>query len=131
MLNRIDCTAPKLMPTSLAMLRRSPLLSHISSMCTTLTFLSAVASLGQPDRPSSSTISLPLLNSAAYSFNCAIGRRQDPKGFLHEVLMNFLGRYSILTEVLDNRSDFKCLHYANVSYPPLLGSPKKYPHTLI
>ena len=33
---RIDSTAPKLMPTSLAMLRRSRLLSHITRVCTTL-----------------------------------------------------------------------------------------------
>ena len=39
---RIDSTAPKLMPTSLAMLRRWPLLSHITRVCTTLTFSSAV-----------------------------------------------------------------------------------------
>ena len=47
----IDCTAPKLMPTSLAMPRRSRLLSHITRVCTTLTFSSAVASLGRSDRP--------------------------------------------------------------------------------
>ena len=34
--------------------------------------------------------------------------------------MNFLGRRSFLTEVLDNRPDFKFLQVANVSHPPLL-----------
>ena len=65
MLVRINCTAPKLMPTSLALLRRSCLLhvSHITRMCATLTFSSAVASLGRPDRPSSSLLSLPLLKN--------------------------------------------------------------------
>ena len=48
------------MPTSLAMLRRSCLLSHIIRVCTTMTFSSVVASLRQPDCPSSSTLSLPL-----------------------------------------------------------------------
>ena len=57
---RISCTAPKIMPTSLAMLRRSCLLSHITRVCTTLTFSSVVASLGRPNPPSSSTLSLPL-----------------------------------------------------------------------
>ena len=46
-------------------------------------------------------------------------RRLIPKGF-HEVFMNFLGRHSFLTEVLDNSFDFKFLHFANVSHPPLL-----------
>ena len=45
------------MPTSLAMLRRSRPLSHIARVCKTLTFSSAVASLGLPDRPSYSTLS--------------------------------------------------------------------------
>ena len=53
---RNNCTAPKLMPTSLTMLHRSCLLSHIARVCTTLTFSSVVAS---PHTPS-----LPLLNSA-------------------------------------------------------------------
>ena len=56
-----------------------------------------------------------LLNSAAHF----VRRRLLPKGF-HEVFMNFLGRHCFLTEVLDNRSDFKFLHFANVSHPPLL-----------
>ena len=108
---RIDCTAQKLMPTSQATLLRSRLLSHISRVCTTLTFSSAVASL---------TLSLPLLNSAAhFSLHCAITTRLLPKGF-HVVFMNFLGRHSFLTEVLDNHSDFKFLHFANVSHPSLL-----------
>ena len=47
----IDCTAQKLMPTSLAMLRRSRLLSHITRVCTTLTFSSVAVSLGRSDRP--------------------------------------------------------------------------------
>ena len=71
---RIDCTAPKLMPTSLAMLRRSRLLSHITRVCKNLTFSSAVASFERPHHSSSSTLSPPLLNSAAqtdllYHFN--------------------------------------------------------------
>ena len=64
-------------------------------------------------------------------FHCAIRRRLLPKGF-HEVFMNFLGRYFFLTEVLDNRSDFKFLHFANVSHPPLLKvlymSNQTWPH---
>ena len=65
----------------LAMLRRSRLLSHITRVCTTLTFSSAVAYFGRPDRPSSSTFSLPLLNSAAHFFHCTIRWRLLPKGF--------------------------------------------------
>ena len=34
--------------------------------------------------------------------------------------MNFIRRYPFLTEVLDNRLDFKFLHFANVSHLPLL-----------
>ena len=68
-------------------------LSHITRVCTTLTISSVGASLGRPNHPS--------------------------KGF-HEVFMNLLGRHSFLNEVLDNRSDFKFLHFANVSHPPLL-----------
>ena len=56
---RIDCSAPKRMPTSLTMLHMSRLLSHITKVYTTMTFSSAVASLGWPDRPSSSTLSPP------------------------------------------------------------------------
>ena len=67
---RIDCTAPKLVPTLLAMLPRSHFLSHITRVCTTLTFSSVVASLGRPDSPSSSTLSLLLLNSVAHYSLC-------------------------------------------------------------
>ena len=70
---RIDCTAPKLMPTSLAMVRRSRLLSHMTEVCTTLTFSSAVASLGRPDR-SSSTLPPPPLKLCWLFFHCAIKR---------------------------------------------------------
>ena len=34
--------------------------------------------------------------------------------------MNFLGRHSFLTEVLDKHSGFKFHHFAYVSHPPLL-----------
>ena len=34
--------------------------------------------------------------------------------------MNLFGWHSFLTEVIDNRSDFKFLFFANVSHPPLL-----------
>ena len=63
-------------------------------------------------------------------FHCAIRRRLLPKGF-HEVFMNFLERHSFLTEILDNCSDFKFLHFANVSHPPLLRSAShKQPSTI-
>ena len=75
---RINCTAPKLMLTSLAMLRRSHLLSHITWVCTTLTFSSVVAYFGWQDYPSSSMLSLPLLNSAAQFFNCF--KKETPSG---------------------------------------------------
>ena len=65
MSDRIDCTAPKLMPNSLALLRMSRLFLHTTKMCTTLTFTSAVASLGRPDV---SMISFPLINSTARLF---------------------------------------------------------------
>ena len=103
------------MLTSLAMLRSRHLLSHITRVCMTLTFSSAVTSFGRPDRPSSSTLSLLLLNCAAFF---SLWYKVLPNGF-HEVFMNFLGRHSLFTEVLDNHSDFKFLHFANVSHPPL------------
>ena len=59
-------------------------------------------------------------------FHCAIRRRLLPKGF-HEDFMNFLGMHSFLTEVLDNRSDFKFLHFANVLHPPLKNALQKQP----
>ena len=34
----------------------------------------------------------------------------------NEVFMNFLGRHSFVTEVLDIGSDFKFLYFANVSH---------------
>ena len=46
----IDCTAPKLILTSQAMLSRSRPLSNITWVCTTLTFSSAMASLGQCEK---------------------------------------------------------------------------------
>ena len=52
-------------------------------------------------------------------FHCAIRRRLIRKCF-HEVSMKFLGRLSFLTEVFGNCSDFKFLHFANLSHPPLL-----------
>ena len=102
------------------MLRRSRFLSHITRACTTLTFSSVGASLWRPDRSSSSTLSFPPLKRCCLFIQCAIRRRLLPKGF-HEVFMNFLGKHSFLTEVLDNRSDYKFLHFANVSQPPLLN----------
>ena len=65
---RFDCTAPKIMATSLPLLCMSRLLSHIIMVCTTMTFLSAVASLGQSDHRSPSMLSLSLLNPAAHFF---------------------------------------------------------------
>ena len=107
---------PKFVPTYLAMLRTSLLLSNITRACTTLTVSSAMAArFGRPDRPSSSTLSFP---PAAHFLLC-YRRRILPKCF-HEVFMIFLGRYFFLTEVIDNRSDFKFLHFANVSHPPPL-----------
>ena len=108
----------KLKPASLVMLRRSRLLSHITRVCTTLKFSSALTSLVQPGPPPPSTISLPL-KSCCLFFHCAIKRRFLLKG-VHKVFRNFLGRHSFLSEVLDNRSDFKFLHFANVSQLPLL-----------
>ena len=63
------------------------------------------------------SLSISLLNSAAYFIT--VRRRLIHKGF-HEIFRNFLGRHSFLIEELDNRSDFKLLHFANVSHPPLL-----------
>ena len=63
-----------------------------------LTLSSAVASLGA--RPSIiSALSLPLLNSAAHCFHCAIRRRLLSKGF-HEVFKNLLERHSFLQKYL-------------------------------
>ena len=43
-------------------------ITHNLRVCTFLTFSSVVVSLGRPDRPSSSTLSLPLLNYATHFF---------------------------------------------------------------
>ena len=91
---RIDCTAPKLMPTSLAICGRSRLLSHITRVFTTLIFLSAVASLRRLDHTSSSVLSFPL-KLCSPCFQCAIRRRLLPMGF-NEVSMIFLERHSFL-----------------------------------
>ena len=48
----------------------------------------------------------PPLKLCCPFFHCVISRRHLSKGF-HDVLMNFFGRYSFLTEVLDNCSEFK------------------------
>ena len=73
------------------------------------------------------------LNYAAIFFHCAIRRRLLSKG-IYELFINFLGRHSFLTKVLDNRSDFRFLHFANVSHPPLLKvlyiSNQAWPHAL-
>ena len=72
MLVRFDFTALKVMPTSLAMLQRSRLLSHMARVCTTFTFSSVVASLRRPDHPSSSMLSetLPLKTLLPISSLC-------------------------------------------------------------
>ena len=69
------------MPTSLAILRKSRLLSHITRLCTISTFSSVVASLGRPDLSSSSMLSLPRLISAVHFFHRVIRRRLIPKCF--------------------------------------------------
>ena len=81
----------------------------------TLTFSLAVASLERPDRQSPH-----LLNSAAHFFHCTTYTRRILPNCFHKVFMNYLGRHSVLTEVLDNRSDFKLLHFEIVLHPPLL-----------
>ena len=105
---KIDCTAPKLMPTFLAMLQRSRLLTHITRVCTNLKFSSAVAAR----QPINLNALSPSLKLCCQFFHCAISRRLHPKGF-HEVFRNFLG-HSFLTEVLDNRTGFFFFHFANV-----------------
>ena len=119
---RIDSTVPKLMPTTLPMLLRSPI-THNQDVHDLQHFHQRWL-----DRLSFST--LPLVNSAAHFFYCAIRKRLLPKGF-HEAFI-FLRRHSFLTEVLDNRSDLKFLHFANVSHPPLLKvlyiSNQAWPH---
>ena len=96
----IHCTDPKHMSTSLAMPRTSRPLSHITRVFTTLTFLSAVVSLGQPDRPSSSMLSLSLpLKLCCPFFHCAIRRRLFLQDF-HEVFMNPLGGIPFLEKYL-------------------------------
>ena len=114
---RIDCTAPKLMPTSLAMLRSSHLLSHITRGAWPWHFhqlwhLWSSQTVHHPQR------SLSPLKLCCPFFHCALGRIFLSRGF-HEVFLNFLGKHSFLTEVLDNRPNFKFLHFANVSHPAI------------
>ena len=107
---RFFCTAQKLMPTSLAILRKSRLLSHIS------TFSSVVASLGRPDLSSSSMLSSTLKFCSSF-FHSAIRRRLIPKCF-HEVFVNFLGSHSLLTKIFYHRSHFNFLHFASLTHCP-------------
>ena len=99
MLVRIDCTVPKLMLTSLAMLHISHLLSYIARVCTTLTFSSVVASLGQPDRPSSSMLSLPLY---CPFYHCAIRKRLLPKVYNYLPLFIYLDILYVLFRIKDH-----------------------------
>ena len=99
MLVRIDCTVPKLMLTSLAMLHISHLLSYIARVCTTLTFSSVVASLGQPDRPSFSMLSLPLY---CPFYHCAIRKRLLPKVYNYLPLFIYLDILYVLFRIKDH-----------------------------
>ena len=78
------------------MLRRYRLLIHITRVCTTLTFSFAVVSLGRPECPSSSRLSLPLLNSAVQFFLPCYKKQTTS----HEVFMNFFRRHSFLKKYL-------------------------------
>ena len=106
---RIDCSAPKL------------------PGCTTLIFSSKVLSLSVI----LNALFLPLLNSAAHFFHCAIRKKLLLKD-AHEVFTNFLGSHSFLTKVLGNSSDLKFIHIANVLHLPLLKviytSKQAWPH---
>ena len=101
------------MTSLLAMLRMSQLLSHISRVCTTLTFSSAVASFSQPFCPSNSTLSLPLLTSAAHFLTVLYNGGSFPRVSMKFSRISsedipFLQKYN----VLDNHSDFRFLHSA-------------------
>ena len=61
----------------------------------------------------------PPLNSAVAFFHCAIWGDSFPRGSVKFSWIS-LGGIHFLTEVLDNRSDLKFLHFANVSHSPLL-----------
>ena len=96
----------KLRPTSLTMSLRFRLLSPMTRPCIISTFSSMVVSLGRrPDRSSSSMPPSPPPKLSSPFLHCAIRRRFLPRGF-HEVFMNFLGRYSFLTRVLYDCSNF-------------------------
>ena len=106
------------------MLQRSCLLSHITSVCTTLTFSSAEHLMGGGGggRPSIIlNVLLPhLLNSAAHVYTVLYKVDSFPR--LSMKSLNFLGRHSFLTEVFGNCSDFNFLLFANMSHPPFLKS---------
>ena len=98
---RIDWTAPKLVPTSLAISRRFRLLSHMTRLCSIPTFSSVITSLGHPGPFIIFNALCPAPKFSIPFLHCAIRtwRRLLPKGF-HEVSINFLGRHSFLSEIL-------------------------------
>ena len=113
----IDCTAPKTYAHFASNASQvSPPITHNQDVHDPDIFISG--GIFGAARPSIiPMLSLPLLNSAAHFSPCY--KETLPKGF-HEVFMSFLGMHSFLTEVFDNRSNFKFLHFANVSHPPFL-----------
>jgi hypothetical protein len=104
----IAWTEPKLIPTSLAMLRRSLLLSHMTRSCTASKVSSLVASFGRPGRSSSQMFSLPLLIQQPI-FHSAIGKGLLPKCF-HEVFMDFLGGGYLMTALISTFSIWSKWH---------------------
>ena len=117
----VDCTAPKHIPTSLAMLRRSRLLSHITRVCTIFTFLSVVAYWCSQTVHILNALSSPLKLCCPF-FSLCYKKETPSQGFpwsLHEFPWGAFLSYRS-TWSLDNRSNYKFLHFANVSHPPVL-----------
>ena len=71
-----------------------------------------------------------ILNALYLSSSAAIFSLYSMKKVSIKPLVNFLGRNYFPTEVLDNRSDLKFIHFANVSHPPLLKVLHIYYHVV-
>ena len=99
---------------SLAVLRRSRLLSHITRLCTTLTFSSVMAAFGRPDRPSSPTLYLSSSQTLLPSFTLCYKRVSMKSSWISLGGIPFLQKYLIAALIAN------FFHFANVSHLPFL-----------
>ena len=120
------------MPTSLAMLRTSRLLSHIIRVCMTLTFSSAVSSFGRPDLPSYSMLSLSSnLNSAAHFSTVikegdSVTRVSMKSSWISLGGIPFMQKY-LLTALISSFSSLQMCHTPSLKSPKYISN-QAWPH---